>query len=245
MRHVVALFLTVTVAVGWAPVATASGAVTETTLEKIRRTGVLVIGTRTSSAPLAYINRSTEWVGFSIDLVEEGVLPAVSRKIGKPVKLEKESRPATRVTLLLTRNVDLIAGTMTDTYAALTRSPCSASVARAASSAFARPTQVARDGRNLGFRDDAPRAGHGLFHTECTRSTSQEGLRSNEIAELRHRDASKRESRRVVAQGDPLQCAEGVARRECTRRGSDQRVHRNPVTPVTPTVTKPGAKSIS
>jgi DNA-directed RNA polymerase specialized sigma24 family protein len=65
--------------------------------------------------------------------------------------------------------------------------------------------------------------------TEGPRSTSQEGLRSNEIAELRHRDASKRESRRVVAQGDPLQCAEEITRRECTRCGSDQQVHRNPV----------------
>jgi hypothetical protein len=67
-----------------------------------------------------------------------------------------------------------------------------------------RPAQVARDERDVGLGDDAPRAGHGLFRTEGTRSTSQEGLRANEIAELRHRDASKRESRRVVAQGDPL-----------------------------------------
>ena len=104
MRHMVALFLTVTVAAGWAPAVTATPALTETTLEKISRTGVLVIGTRTSSPPLAYINRSNEWVGFSIDLVEQGVLPAVSRKVGKPVKLEKkESTPATRVGLLVGR----------------------------------------------------------------------------------------------------------------------------------------------
>jgi len=38
---------------------------------------------------------------------------------------------------------------------------------------------------------------------------------------LRHRDASKRERRRVVAQGDPLQCAERVARGERTRRERD------------------------
>src|SRR3989442_8400204 len=85
----------------------------------------------------------------------------------------------------------------------------------------------------------------GLFRTEGTRSTSQESLRSNEIAELRHRDASKRESGRVVAQGDPLQCAEGITRCECTRRGSDQRVHRNPVTLVTPIVRFPALESIS
>jgi len=36
--------------------------------------------------------------------------------------------------------------------------------------------------------------------------------RHNEIAERRHRDASKRERRRVVAQGDPVQCAEGITR---------------------------------
>ena len=102
-----------------------------------------------------------------------------------------------------------------------------------------RPAQVARDERDLGLGDDAPRAGHGLFRTEGARRTSQERLRSNEIAELRHRDASKRERRRVVAQGDPLQCAERITRRERTRRGGDQRVHRNPVTLVTPTVRCP------
>ena len=101
------------------------------------------------------------------------------------------------------------------------------------------PAQVARDERDLGLGDDAPRAGHGLLRTEGTRRPSQESLRANEIAELRHRDASQRESRRVVAQGDPLQCAEGIARRERARRGRDQRVHRNPVTLVTPTVRCP------
>ena len=90
------------------------------------------------------------------------------------------------------------------------------------------------------LRDDTPRAGHGLLRTEGTRSTSQQSLRSNEIAELRHRNASKRERRRVVAQGDPLQCAEGITRRQCTGRG-DQRVHRNPATLVTLTVRYPAA----
>src|ERR1700730_23828 len=52
-------------------------------------------------------------------------------------------------------------------------------------------------------------------------------------------DAAQRERRRIVAQRDPLQGAEGIARCECTRRGSDQRVHRNPVTLVTPIVRCP------
>jgi len=90
--------------------------VAETTLEKIARTGTLTIGTRTGSPPFAYVNKQNEWVGFSIDLVEQLVLPAVSKKVGKPVKLEKkESAPATRIPLLSSGAVDLIAGTMTDT----------------------------------------------------------------------------------------------------------------------------------
>jgi len=88
----------------------------ETTLEKIARTGALTIGTRTGSPPFAYINQQNEWVGFSIELVEELILPHVSKKTGKPVKLEKkESTPATRIPLLTSRAVDLIAETMTDT----------------------------------------------------------------------------------------------------------------------------------
>ncbi|MBI1892987.1 MAG: transporter substrate-binding domain-containing protein [Candidatus Rokubacteria bacterium] len=88
----------------------------ETTLEKIARTGTLTIGTRTGSPPFAYVNSRNEWVGFSIDLVEQLVLPKVSEKVGKPVKLEKkESTPATRIPLLSSSAVDLIAGTMTDT----------------------------------------------------------------------------------------------------------------------------------
>src|ERR1700675_2519069 len=73
-----------------------------------------------------------------------------------------------------------------------------------------RPAQVARDEADLALGDHTPRAGHGLFRAEGARRPSQESLRSNEIAELRHRDAAKRERRRIVAQGDPVQRAEGI-----------------------------------
>ena len=94
----------------------AAPAAAETTLEKIGRTGTLTIGTWTGSPPFAFVNKQNEWVGFSIDLVEQGIVPAISKKIGKPVKLEKkESTPPTRIPLLSSNAVDLIAGTMTDT----------------------------------------------------------------------------------------------------------------------------------
>src|SRR5947199_5449938 len=88
----------------------------DTTLEKINRTGILTIGTRTGSPPFAYINKNNDWVGFSIDLVEQAILPVLSKKLGKQIKLEKkESTPQTRIPLLTSNAVDLIAETMTDT----------------------------------------------------------------------------------------------------------------------------------
>ena len=88
----------------------------EGTLDKIRKTGVLTIGTRTGSPPFAYINKDNQWVGFTIDLVEMLVKPAVEKEVGKAIKIEKkESTPPTRIPLLTSNAVDLIAGTMTDT----------------------------------------------------------------------------------------------------------------------------------
>ena len=91
---------TVTPALAQAPV--------QGTLERINQTGTLIIGTRTGSPPFAYVNAKNEWVGFSIDLVEELVKPALEKK---------ESTPPTRIPLLTSNAVDLIAGTMTDTRA--------------------------------------------------------------------------------------------------------------------------------
>jgi polar amino acid transport system substrate-binding protein/glutamate/aspartate transport system substrate-binding protein len=88
----------------------------ETTLEKVDHSGTLVIGTRTGSPPFAYVNKNNAWVGFSIDLVDHGILPALSKKLGKRIKLEKkESTPQTRIPLLTSNAVDLIAETMTNT----------------------------------------------------------------------------------------------------------------------------------
>jgi len=88
----------------------------ETTLDKINRTGVLTIGTRTGVQGFAFVNDKKEWVGFSIDLVEQAIAPEISKKLGKQIKVEKkESTPATRISLLTSNTVDLVAETMTDT----------------------------------------------------------------------------------------------------------------------------------
>jgi len=113
MRRLLASLLALALLAG-----VAAPAAAETTLEKIARTETLTIGTRTASPPFAYVNAKNEWVGFSIDLVEQLVVPALSQKLGKTIKLEKkESTPPTRIPLLSSNAVDLIAGTMTDTRA--------------------------------------------------------------------------------------------------------------------------------
>lgn len=89
----------------------------ETTLEKIKRTGTFTVGTRTGSPPFGYINKQNEWVGFSIDLARL-VNANLEKKLGQSIKFElKESAPATRIPLLTSMAVDLIAGTMTITRA--------------------------------------------------------------------------------------------------------------------------------
>ena len=57
-------------------------------------------------------------MGFSIDLVEQAIVPALNKKLNKQIKVEKkESAPQTRIPLLTSNAVDLIAETMTDTQA--------------------------------------------------------------------------------------------------------------------------------
>jgi polar amino acid transport system substrate-binding protein len=111
MTRVLALILALALALTAAP----TRAQTDT-LEKIKTSGVLTIGTRTGSPPFAYVNKNNEWVGFSIDLVEQLIRPEVEKAVGKSIKVEKkESTPPTRIPLLTSNAVDLIAGTMTDT----------------------------------------------------------------------------------------------------------------------------------
>ncbi|HZF04635.1 MAG TPA: transporter substrate-binding domain-containing protein [Patescibacteria group bacterium] len=112
MKATLALFLALALALSSGAPALAQ----PDTLEKIKSSGVLTIGTRTGSPPFAYINKNNEWVGFSIDLVDVLIKPEIEKAVGKSIKVEKkESTPPTRIPLLTNGSVDLIAETMTDT----------------------------------------------------------------------------------------------------------------------------------
>ena len=111
MRRVLCLVVVPAVLLGLA----VAGWAGENTLEKINRTGVFTVGARSASPPFGYINKQNEWVGFSIDLAGL-VHKDLEKKLNKTIKFElKESTPATRIPLLSSGAVDLIAGTMTDT----------------------------------------------------------------------------------------------------------------------------------
>ena len=111
MRRVLSVVAVAAIVLGLA----VAGLAAESTLEKISRTGVFTVGTRTASPPFGYINKQNEWVGFAIDLARL-VHKNIEKKLNKSIKFElKESTPATRIPLLTSGAVDLIADTMTDT----------------------------------------------------------------------------------------------------------------------------------
>ena len=58
-----------------------SSALAETVMEKVARTGVLTIGSRTDTIPYAYVNDKQELVGYSIDVIQL-IKEEVQRKIG-------------------------------------------------------------------------------------------------------------------------------------------------------------------
>ena len=85
------------------------------TLDKIKNSGVMTIGVRNASQPFSFINKQNERVGFSNDLAEL-VHKAVEKKLGKSIKVEqKEGTTSTRMPMLTSQAVDLIAEVMTDT----------------------------------------------------------------------------------------------------------------------------------
>jgi polar amino acid transport system substrate-binding protein len=76
MKRVVAILFCLSVILSLSATAFA-----ETTLEKINRTGVLTIGTRTGVQGFAFVNDKKEWSGFSIDLVEQAIAPVIAKKL--------------------------------------------------------------------------------------------------------------------------------------------------------------------
>lgn len=81
----------------------------ESVLEQVAATGKLVAGTRTDAAPFAYINAEGEWVGYSIDLLEQ-IRSRLQQQLGRPVELELVAANGNGLTLVAEGEVDIVCG---------------------------------------------------------------------------------------------------------------------------------------
>ncbi|MFM7426709.1 MAG: transporter substrate-binding domain-containing protein [Elainella sp.] len=78
-------------------------------LEQVAETGKLVAGTRTDAAPFAYINAEGQWVGYSIDLLEQ-MRSRLQQQLGHPVELELVAADGNGLTLVAEGKVDIVCG---------------------------------------------------------------------------------------------------------------------------------------
>ena len=89
--------------------ACAANAQAQGTLAKIKERGKLLAGVKLDTPPFGFLDDKNEPVGFDIDLVRK-----IAARIGVPVELVKVTS-ATRIPLLVSGNVDLVAASMTHT----------------------------------------------------------------------------------------------------------------------------------
>src|SRR6266550_4470471 len=103
------LVRTVVTLAALAATALSASAQTPGTLAKIKERGKLLAGVKLDTPPFGSLDDKNEPAGFDIDLVRK-----IGARIGVPVELVKVTS-ATRIPLLVSGNVDLVAASMTHT----------------------------------------------------------------------------------------------------------------------------------
>ena len=79
------------------------------TLDRVKKTGVVRVGIRFDNPPLSYIDEDGNWVGFDVDLAEE-----LARRLG--VKLERvKVDETTRISFLQEGKIDMAVASMNHT----------------------------------------------------------------------------------------------------------------------------------
>ena len=93
----------------------AAASTTESTLDKIKKTGVIVLANRDSSIPLSYLAGGTEPMGYSVDIANK-VVEAVKKDLNMPnLKVEYNLVTSqTRIPLLQNGTVDIECGSTTN-----------------------------------------------------------------------------------------------------------------------------------
>ncbi|MGV6872371.1 amino acid ABC transporter substrate-binding protein [Pseudochelatococcus sp. B33] len=86
------------------------------TLERIAETGVLRAGTRTDAVPFAFVDEKGQFVGFSVDLIQE-IHRTVETRLGRPVRLELSAvTPANRLPKVADGELDIVCEITTPTW---------------------------------------------------------------------------------------------------------------------------------
>ncbi len=79
------------------------------TIAQIKERGKMLAGVKYDTPPFGFLDNSNQVVGFDVDLVRE-----IAKSIGVPVEFVSVTSP-TRVPMLVSGNVDLVAASMTHT----------------------------------------------------------------------------------------------------------------------------------
>ncbi len=92
-----------------APTALVRPALAQSTLDTIKSRGTLIAGVKYDTPPFGFVDQNNQVAGFDVDLVRE-----VAKALGVKSELVKVTSP-TRIPMLVSGNVDLVAASMTNT----------------------------------------------------------------------------------------------------------------------------------
>lgn len=85
------------------------------TLDKIRETGVVVVGHRIGSIPFSYLGSTLQPIGYTMDLCQR-VVDSLALSLGRKLQIKLVAvTPATRIPLIANRTLDLECGVTTNT----------------------------------------------------------------------------------------------------------------------------------
>ena len=101
--------LTLFALIGFSSAFAAAAQAQQGTVAKIKERGKLLAGVKLDTPPFGFLDEKNEPAGFDIDIVRK-----VGERLGVPVELVKVTSP-TRIPLLVSGNVDLVAASMTHT----------------------------------------------------------------------------------------------------------------------------------
>ncbi|GBF79803.1 extracellular substrate binding-like orphan protein GrrP [Aphanothece sacrum] len=85
----------------------------ETVMERVAKTGVLTVGTRTDVVPYSYVNEKQELTGYSIDVLEL-IREQLQKELGKEVILDvvKYDQFGDRIQKIVNREIDISCDTI-------------------------------------------------------------------------------------------------------------------------------------